>query len=117
MNTKIFISLFAFALVFLQHHSIAASHQKHLMTFGNNANSRIPVNNKQDKDIPLDWTFNWQAAYHQIHQQDHDDQTHKFHYEKFSKHRSRILVIIMIKLLLLVTHVSTFLCTSLHLLH
>ena len=118
MNTKILISCIALTLLLIQYNSMGASHQKHILDFENPTNAKTPPGNNSSNDVPLDWTINGHHVYQTMgHQTDHDDQTHKFHYDRFHRNRNRIIVILVIKFLLIITHICTFLCASIHLLH
>src|SRR5205085_11269323 len=99
---KTLLSFIAFALLFFQYNSMGASQQKHLLDFETHSSSKTPAGNNSSNDVPLDWAINGHHVYHTMdHQQDHDDQTHKFHYDRFHRNRKRIIFILMIKFLLL----------------
>ncbi|MEO6668658.1 MAG: hypothetical protein ABIN36_04215 [Ferruginibacter sp.] len=118
MNTKTLIPFLALGLLLLQFNANGASHQTHILAFETHANSKAPSDQSRSTDAPLDWAINWNHIYHVMGQQpDHDDKTHKFHYDRFHKHSKQDIIILMIKFLLLITHICTFIGAFIHFLH
>ena len=119
MNTKILIMSIALILMFPQTTSVGASFQKPNFHIQNQAHINIPPGSKEphDKasDITFDWTYN--DFVHHSHNNDDENKTHHFHYDRLLKNKNRILLGILIKLLLVITHLSSILYATLHLMH
>lgn len=118
MNTKFFIITIALILMFPNSFSVGASSQNQILQVQNPGHIITPSGNKHDSKA-MDWTFDWSYddSVHHHNQSDDDNKSHHFHYDRFSKKRSRILLSILFKILLLITHISSLLFASIHILH
>jgi hypothetical protein len=105
--------------MFPQSVSVGASFQRQILPLQNIDRVVAPSDNKNNNK-PLDWTFDGaylDTVHHSHNQSDDDNKSHHFHYDRFSKKRNRILLSILIKIILFVTHISSLLFASLHILH
>ena len=106
--------------MFPQSVSIGASSQKQVLHVQNQVNVITPTDNKQHNNKPMDWTFDWSyddSVHHSHNQSDDDNKSHHFHYDRFYKNRKRILFSILLKIILLITHISSLVYASIHILH
>jgi hypothetical protein len=109
----------AVILMFPQSVSVGASSQAQVLHIPNEEHVITPSDNKHNNKA-MDWTFDWSfdnTVHHSHNQSDDDNKSHHFHYNRFSKNRKRILVNILLKILLIITHVSSIAYASIHILH
>jgi hypothetical protein len=119
MNTKLFIISIALILMFPQKTSIGAATQKEGFQAPAQQHISAPQNNKQNHTKSIDFTFDgsYSDSIHNSHNNDDDNKTYHFHYNRFQKHRNRILLSILLKMLLTITHLSSLIFATMHLLH
>ena len=121
MNTKILIISIALILLLPQSVSVGASSQKQVLHVQYQGNVITPTDyNKQHNSKTMDWTFDWSYdnSVHKSHNQsDDDNKSHHFHYDRFCKNRKRILLSILFKIILFLTHTSSLVFASIHILH
>ncbi len=120
MNTKIFIISIALIVMFPQSISVGASFQKQLLPVQNQTHIITPADNKHHNDKAMDWTFNWSfddGVHHGHNQSGDDNKSHHFHYDRFFKNRKRILFSFLLKILLVIAHLSSLIYASINILH
>ena len=119
MNTKIFIIPIALILMFPQSISVGASSQNQLLHVQNEGHIITPTDNNHNNKA-MDWTFDGSfddTVHHSNSNSDDDNKSHHFHYDRINKKKNWILLSILLKILLLLTHISSLVFASIHLLH
>jgi hypothetical protein len=105
--------------MFPQSVSIGASSQKQEAHIQNEVHLIAPTGNKNNNRA-MNWTFEGSfddTVHHSNNNSDDDNKSHHFQYDRFNKKRNSVLLTSLLKILLLITHISSLVCALIHILH
>ncbi len=124
MNTKILLLAIFFILSVPAKLSIGSYNQPGVKQTNALENTLIVMQAESSlayTNEPTPWgiTFpnNYSQGHHTSHNADDDGKSHHFHFNRFQKRRSRNLLCLIAKIILLITHALSFLACVNHIIH
>ena len=104
--------------MFPQSTSIGASLQNQSVGGQNPTQVIRANNNKQTNTTNMNLAFDWSYTdSDHSHQSDGEHKLHHFHYDRYFKSRRKMLLRILFKTLLVISHISSLLFASMHILY